>query len=342
MKRILQSTLILALALAAGTTAMAQNTYHPITDGCTWSVSNEKYMTAGDTVLDGKTYLKLYRQVENQPFEFSLENAEYFAAIRDDSTERKVYAYLPAGIGIYDVINHSTIHSDTAMDVLIYDFSLKPGDTTIYYTLGDYIVKCAAVRKTIADISVGWQGFSSVHHHYDESDTSIILSDNTTRSQIFLHALTYNATDGVWIEGIGSIRGFDEGTQVILSDYGYRTLLCFADSTAASFQSGFDFDDDSGDCFTNGFGGDVPEREKLNIRVYPNPVTDLLIISTLWPCDDLSSVQILDIAGSCVYQRLFTDSISETAIDMKQLPKGLYILQIQQSNKRNCCKIIKL
>ena len=228
------------------------------------------------------------------------------------------------------------------MDVLIYDFSLKPGDTTIYYTLGDYIVKCAAVRKTAADISVGWQGFSSVHHHYDESDTSIILSDNTTRSQIFLHALTYNATDGVWIEGIGSIRGFDEGTQVILSDYGYRTLLCFADSTAASFQSGFDFDDDSGDCFTNGFGGDVPEREKLNIRVYPNPVTDLLIISTLWPCDDLSSVQILDIAGSCVYQRLFTDSISETAIDMKQLPKGLYILQIQQSNKRKCCKIIKL
>lgn len=94
-KTIIKKMLLSAIFLA--TTGLWAQTYHPITNNCTWSVSNEKYMTAGDTLLNGKTYLKIYYQKGNQPFEFSLENADFFAAIRNDSAEKKVYAYLPAG-----------------------------------------------------------------------------------------------------------------------------------------------------------------------------------------------------------------------------------------------------
>ena len=83
MKKILP-LLFFAALFAALDVVQAQSEYHPIADGCSWSVSNEKYMTAGDTVLDGKTYLKVYRQEGNMPFEFNLEEAEYFAAIRND------------------------------------------------------------------------------------------------------------------------------------------------------------------------------------------------------------------------------------------------------------------
>ena len=336
------SALALVAVLFAVFGGMAQEVYHPITEGCIWSVSNEKYMTAGDTVLDGKTYLKIYRQVGDQPFEFSLESAEYFAAIRNDVAEKKVYAYLPAGTLIRDFLTFSSVQTDTAMEVLIYDFSLKLGDTLIYYVLGDYVVKSIAVRAETANISVGWSGYSSVSYHYNETDTFVVLTDNTFRSQLFLHGLTYNAKDYIWIESIGSMCGFNEGTQISLSDYGYQILLCFADSSGTLFQSGFDFDDDSDDCFTNGFGGDVTEREMLDIRIHPNPVTDMLNISTSKPCDELFSVQILDTKGSCVYQGLFSDTDIKTSIDMKQIPKGLYMLQIQQANKKSCYKIIKL
>ena len=126
---------VVAMLFVARTTPLqAQTEYHPITDGCVWSVSNEKYMAVGDTVLNGKTYMKIYRQVAAQSFEFSLEEAEYFAAIRDDSAEKKVYAYLPAGTAIHE--GSSLAVTDTAMEVLLYDFSLKMGDTVCFYCTG--------------------------------------------------------------------------------------------------------------------------------------------------------------------------------------------------------------
>lgn len=89
-----------AMLLVARTTPLqAQTEYHPITDGCVWSVSNEKYMAVGDTVLNGKTYMKIYRQVAAQAFDFNLEEAEYFAAVRDDSAEKEGVCLSPGWHG---------------------------------------------------------------------------------------------------------------------------------------------------------------------------------------------------------------------------------------------------
>ncbi|MBR4912520.1 MAG: T9SS type A sorting domain-containing protein [Bacteroidales bacterium] len=319
----------LLLAVFGG---QAQEVYHPITEGSVWSVSNNKYMTAGDTVLDGKTYLKIYRQVGDQSFEFSLENAEYFASIRNDSTEQKVYAYLPAGIGILDLITNTSIQTDTAMEVLIYDFSLNIGDTIIYYALGDIVVKTVAVRTEAVNIPVGWSGYSSVSHQYNESDTIVTLSDNSYRKQMFLHGLTYNAKEYVWIEGVGSIRGFDEGTQISLSDYGYGILLCFADSSGAAYQSGFDFDDEPDDCFNNGFGGDVQEREMLDIRIYPNPADDVLFIE-LRGGAGIANIGLYDLQGRAVGTRFIASATGASAtVNMRDIPAGVYVLRVTDAD----------
>ena len=334
--------LIIAVLLTAAGVVQAQSEYHPITDGCTWSVSNEKYMTAGDTVLDGKTYLKLYRQVGVQPFEFDLEDAEYFAVIRNDSVGKKVYAYLPAGTLIRDLIDYSVIQTDTAMDVLIYDFSLNIGDTIIYYALGDIVVKTVVVRTEAVNIPVGWSGYSSVSHQYNESDTIVTLSDNSYRKQMFLHGLTYNAKEYVWIEGVGSIRGFDEGTQISLSDYGYGILLCFADSSGAAYQSGFDFDDEPDDCFNNGFGGDVQEREMLDIRIYPNPADDVLFIE-LRGGAGIANIGLYDLQGRAVGTRFIASATGASAtVNMRDIPAGVYVLRVTDADgKEYHRKIVK-
>ena len=324
--------LLLSLLMAVATGAVrAQTDYHSITDGCTWSVSNEKYMTHGDTVLNGKTYLKLYRQVKNQPFEFDLDNAVYFAAIRDDSAEKKVYAYLPAGTWVWDLGIFSEIRTDTAMEVLIYDFSLNIGDTVNHYILGDYIVKSAAVRVAATSVNVGLSGYSIVSHQYSEGDTVVVLSDNSTRHRVFLHGIfpPVNITN-VWIDGVGSIRGFNEGPQTAGSDYGYRTLLCFSDSSGASFQTDFDFDNISGDCFNNGFGGDVPDNNIPEVKIYPNPTAGLLYIELRGA--GIAGAALYDLQGRVV-ETMCTSSPQGTAtLNVRSVPAGVYLLRVRDTD----------
>lgn len=335
--------LFLSLLLAGATGAVrAQDVYYPFTDGCTWSVSNEKYMTVGDTVLDGKTYLKIYRQVGSQPFEFDLHNAEYFAAIRNDSAEKKVYAYLPAGTWVRDLADLSAIRTDTAMEVLIYDFSLNIGDTVNYYMIGDYAVKSAAVRVAATSVDVGWSGYTSITHQYSEEDSVVVLSDNSTRNRLFLHGILQTAKNNVWIEGVGSIRGFDESSQVGESDYGLRTLLCFSNSLDASFQTEFDFDNASDDCFHNGFGGDVPENCTPKVNIYPNPVTDILHITATRMDEGSFSLRVINAMGMCVFYETATGTNYDKEISISHFPNGLYMVYFEQSNKYTAKKFIKL
>jgi hypothetical protein len=339
MKKLLQSTLFLALLMVYMRGA-AQTTYQPISDGCTWSVSNEKYMTAGDTVLDGKTYLKIYRQVGDQPFEFNLDQAEYFVAIRNDTAERKVYAYLPAGTWVHDLSSYSSSQTDDAMEVLLYDFSLELGDTVTFYMLGDGVAKTTAVRATTANIQVGWSGYSSVSHQYNEGDSLITLSDNTTRSQVFLRGLSNMGMNYVWMEGIGSIRGFSEGPQFSILDYGKRILLCFSDGSGSSFQTEFDLDNNPDDCFNNGFGGDVTERAIYPLSVHPNPTADLLHIELSGA--GIAKIALYDLQGRVVWANHDTPQQGTATLNMRSVPAGMYLLRVTDADgKEYLRKIVR-
>ncbi len=340
MRKILLSTLILALALAAGTTAMAQNTYHPITDGCTWSVSNEKYMTAGDTVLDGKTYLKLYRQVENQPFEFSLENAEYFAAIRDDSTERKVYAYLPAGVHIW---NHNQGHhiTDEASEVMLYDFSPQLGNIISYYTIcpsSNSATEIYASQIENVYVLMGYENGHAITTYFVDSDSLVTMSDGAVRRRILLE------TDGqkneeVWIEGIGRLNGFDDRSTTE-AEPPFKILLCYSDSTGATYKTGFDFDD-LDDCYNYGHdGGNVQEMEKPPFHIYPNPTQYYLHIAFDQPDIECFHVNLINDKGQTLVSKTALSNF--VLLNVEMLNPGLYFLEILLGSHRISQKIIKL
>ncbi len=333
------ATVVMLLVVFAG---KAQEIYHPITDGCIWSVSNEKYMTAGDTVLDGKTYLKIYRHVGDQPFEFSLEDAEYFAAIRNDVAEKKVYVYLPAGTQVWD---HNQGHhvTDTGMEVVLYDFSPQLGDYFSFYTIcpsSHSAQEIYASRFESAYVLTGYENGYAHDTYYIDSDSLITMSDGTTRKRILLQ------TDGtifeeVWIEGIGRLRGFDDFS-IVEAEFPFRMLLCYSDSTGASYQTGFDFDG-LDDCFNNGHGGgDVPEWEKLNFRAYPNPVTNRLHISVKQLDDRDFSVNIFNMMGICVHNETVSGTMFDKEIDLSFLPKGVYLVELGENKRHVTQKIIKL
>ena len=311
----------------------AQNDYHPIADGCTWSVSDEKYMTAGDTVIDGKTYHKIYKQTDNQPFEFNLIQAEYFAAIRNDTAGRKVYAYLPAGTWVRKTITFEMYQTEEAQEVLLFDFTLHTGDTTHFFTLGEQVsFECEAVCAESAHIWCGEHNGQLEGHQYDVGDSLVYLSDNSSRRQLFLN----NTSSGiniqhVWIEGIGSIYGNDE-LVLMGSDAGYKILLCFTDNKGAQYQTGFDFDNNPTDCFNNGFGSDVPERVFHSISVYPNPTDDILYVELSGA--GIQSVGLYDLQGRVVGANNYSPLQGTAMISVRNVPAGVYVLRVTDENGR--------
>ena len=324
------ATVVMSLVVFAG---KAQEVYHPITDGCIWSVSNEKYMTAGDTVLDGKTYLKIYRQIGDQPFEFSLEDAEYFAAIRNDSVGKKVYAYLPAGTWVYDQFNQLTI-IDTGMEVLLYDFSIQLEDSFCYYTICPTFhaaQEIFAYRSESAYVVEGYENGQSLYTVYENSDSLITMSDGSTRRRILLE-ITWGVDywNDVWIEGIGRLNGFNDQAG-FETDVPLKMLLCYSDNNGATYQTGYDFDgsDDCFNCFNYGHGGgDVPEREMLKVKIYPNPTDDVLFIE-LSGGAEISNIALYDLQGRVVGANNHSPLQGmATTLDVKSVPAGIYILRV--------------
>lgn len=77
-----------------------------------------------------------------------------------------------------------------------------------------------------------------------------------------------------------------------------------------------------------------------NIRVYPNPVNDMLTIQYLNYTNDKIDFQILDVYGKLIrYENIIN---SETQIDLSILVSGIYFVQVTNGFKEfNIFKIIK-
>ena len=78
---------------------------------------------------------------------------------------------------------------------------------------------------------------------------------------------------------------------------------------------------------------DVSEHTNT-VKVYPNPVNDRLFISTT---AQIKSLMIYNINGQMVKQ----SKVASNAVDVSQLPTGLYMIQIQTENNTITQKFIK-
>jgi len=295
-------------------------------------------------LLGSKTYLKIYRQSDNQSFDFNLSQAQYFAAIRNDSDGMKTFGFLPAGSTIKDLNTSIVYQLDTAQEILLYDFSLEKGDTVTYYALGNnnHAVKCTAIRVESADIPVGWNQYSPVFHHYSSDDTIVYLTDNTPLRQILLTSVGYPVPNNVWIEGIGSMHGFAEGDPLWFEDVSRQVLLCFSDNSEATYQTGFDFDNTPEDCFSNGFGGDVTDKPPMVVSLYPNPVSDVMHVGVTPEAERLIKINIYNEIGVCIYNRFFSDVYFEKNINIAHLSQGIYYVRLYFPSNCLTLKLVKL
>ena len=327
---------ILSIFFLSGKNINAQVTYIPFQDSCIWSVNVHKYMTCGDTVINGKEYLKVYSYYAAVPSEFAMKDASYYCAIRNDTTNKKVFGIYRRAIEIID--HHKAKQSTDTTEFLLYDFSLDIGDTTTVasFFFDNYIELWRVVRKeSIVILGNGDQLSLS------DNDSVMSLLDGSLRKRMLLEIIPeYNCFEvrgaQMWIEGIGSSNGVFTHSQTTcqIADLPFVQLLCFQQNEDILYKTELTSFDVNGDCYGPGFGGNINEitRSDLPIKIYPNPFVDAFIL-------DISEVPEL-ISGVGVIYNLFGQEIqrfyiydTSTEINTIGLSKGVYFLQLTKKDQ---------
>jgi len=84
-------------------------------------------------------------------------------------------------------------------------------------------------------------------------------------------------------------------------------------------------------------GSFEPEQ---NIRIYPNPVHDILVIELPWQTP--VEIRLLDISGKVVVEKsVVSDLSNRTQLNCAALPAGIYLLQIVEANHISTWKVVR-
>ena len=304
------------------------------TENAQWSVNNEKYALYGDTIINEKKYSKVYKQTADEAFEFDIDKAEYFCAIRNDVENKRVYGVYKDNLEVYNHYNEEIEETES----LLYDFSLNLGDT-IEVANFDEADRAGYIQyvKYVRVESIGIYKFDGSHSYVTLYDTDSIfcLNNGEQRKRILLNGI-HESLQQSWIEGIGSSDGPFVHAHFSGLEYMPKRLLCFNENDECLYkQSSFDYDEDD-DCFTNYYPDNVVENNENDIMIYPNPTDDFINIEN--PSGSEYSIDIYNDKG----QKLISQSSSGISnINISDLPCGLYIITINSNYKNYNFKLIK-
>ena len=309
------------------------------TSDAVWSVNDTKYGMFGDTIIDGMQYAKVYRQTSFSPFEFDINNAEYFCAIRNDIENKQVY-------GIYreqlPVINAIGIEMEyITKELLLYDFSLNVGETieVSSFECADLLgyIQCGRFRR-VDDISLAITNKDFIHIH--NNDSIVIMENGEQRKRILMEAEDLPNATHFWIEGIGSSNGPMNFFIPDNWEESMRRLLCFSQNDELLFSQDYYEYDDALDCFSLGRGSGIDESSQSDIYVYPNPANDNLTISLAGNC---SSIEIYDSFGRIMTSRQVNVTTSQQVVDVdiSEYPSGLYLVIVKGDGEKYYERIVK-
>jgi hypothetical protein len=78
--------------------------------------------------------------------------------------------------------------------------------------------------------------------------------------------------------------------------------------------------------------------------IYPNPTAGLLNFTNYYPSNGTAGVEIFDVSGREVIQQnfAFSPGLQTNAIDMGNLPNGVYLVQYTVNGNKKMEKVVKM
>lgn len=314
------------------------------TENAQWSVCDDKYSLHGDTIIDGIRYSKVYKQTSDSAFEFDINKAEYFCAIRNDEENKRVYGIYRDSLPIINAIGVTIEHPTKEM--LLYDFSLNIGDTVSVANFDEadvagYISYVEFVRVEVISVYIyDGNGSYNLLHLYD-NDSIVTLENGEQRRRMLLKAAGGSVAQ-YWIEGIGSNEGPFVHDMYDFLEYSPKRLLCYKENDDyLYYQDEFDVDGDI-DCFSSKYyANDIRENGINNhISIFPNPANDDINIEL---AADSHTIEIYDSFGRMMMSQQVTESTSLQVVnvDISKYPSGLYLVVVKNDNSRYYKRMVK-
>ncbi len=304
-------------------------------DSAIWSVNTTKYFVHGDTVIANKHYSKVWMQTDSVEFTFDMDKAFYYAAIRNDTTNKKVYGVYHKADTIYDYIweqghlDPLRINCDTC-ELLLYNFDIRNSADTFYVYSFPFLSSQFKEDTDNYPSRLRYQHTMEYKITGFQSRTDTILG--VARNIIFFPDNgNFSYYVDYWIEGIGSSAGlFSFGNYLATTYCAYIELLCVTEKEQYLYKQ------DTVCYKISEEPGNVREYANSNdFTIYPNPVADyeFWIKSTAFN-NTFSEfdIELFDIYGKRVMYISIGDT--NTPISISHLRKGVYIYKISNKLKQ--------
>lgn len=186
-------------------------------------------------------------------------------------------------------------------EMLLYDFGLDVGDTmkSELYPGINYVSRLDSVRSTTLNSAV--------------------------RKIYYLTEYPGMAPE-IWIEGIGSITdGLLRQTMLGITGDNWHDfqLLCFHQYETIIYQS-----NEYNNCYFDIVDGNVLRKTFSKAKIYPNPVSDELIIILNKSIKEDVTVELYSIKGELIRKKCLDAGLIQHQINLSELKSGPYILRL--------------
>lgn len=215
------------------------------------------------------------------------------------------------------------------------------GSYPVVYVLNDSKAQASFTSGDMHNFTEGPLGFTVTAENGDTKEFTVTAHFDIVEPDHYV--ITLNSTGGTLPEGVSNIieviQGEPVGTLPVPLKIGY---------TFAGWNTAFD---GSGEFFTEttiyNIAGDINlyaqwtaitgihELDRDNLKVYPNPATDVIFIRGL---EGGELISVFDISGRCV----FTSKASDTQVDIavNDLSPGTYLVKVVNNHIEKIIKIV--
>ena len=254
-------------------------------DGQNLNVNDYGFLLVGDTIVNGKTYHKLYN-AGGMTNSGAYTYYSYAGAFREDTAARKVYMFI------------------NGVDSLWYDFNLK-------------------VNDSIGNTPPNGMGLGSGTNYVYSIDSVLIFGNyrkriNITNTSMYNPTIIYSV-----IEGIGGTNGpfGSELTPPPFEDV--SSLLCFRQNTdTVQFSHGYFYF--SCHEFAP-LGVNTISASVQQFTVYPNPANSEVVITyLLQPGQNKGTLQSYNALGQLVTSNTISNGMGQVNENISGLNNGIY------------------
>lgn len=302
---------LLLLLVALSRSGSAQG-YHPFPSANTiWGEAFKKHedsnvriiyygLKSGDTLINTKTYHKLYRSADTV-----FQEAEFFGGLRDDSAARKVYFF-------------GSVPGNPTGEILLFDFSLNQGDTLK------------------ANANGGKNNWYINGNMLTVSLVDSVLLDGTYRKRMYLGF----PVPSIWVEGVGNmVRGLLFGPGTYPNNGTWNELVCmqqhndwFYHLNNSWIYPAHVYPSCTELLLNNAPAQGLREISPQNggLRFFPNPVTGKSLL-VLKDAGNYEAIEVYNAAGSRISSELIGRR-TELVFNRTDYTPGLYVYRLRARN----------